>query len=177
MKRRIEFIDTPGLDDKILELLPDNTQPLRIEDDPQIQSLFEGEERQDLTSISAYIIVYSEEHLVTKIMASQLMYVLTVVYEEAKTRPIWVVENHGNIPRIRQVIRRDTPPDLKRNIKSIGGFFKVVDIKTGDGIEEMLDHIAKTLRSKIEMQKLFPRTMAQNDRRPRNACKNACAVM
>mmetsp|Transcript_29582 Transcript_29582/g.41239 ORF Transcript_29582/g.41239 Transcript_29582/m.41239 type:complete len:225 (+) Transcript_29582:117-791(+) len=178
VKRRLEFIDTPGLDDKILDLMPDDKEIWDIENDPQIMSYFRGKEGQDLASISGFFIMYSSEDPVTKIMAFQLLHVVTQVYEETKKKPIWVVENEGSIMRVKQ-IRRSNIKDMERKTKDWGAKFFRINVKTNEGINNLMDKVAKRLGSTQPLQKLFPSTSSiVNSQRQRGGCEaGMCSVM
>ncbi|GAB5359605.1 hypothetical protein AAMO2058_000557900 [Amorphochlora amoebiformis] len=176
VKRRLEFIDTPGLDDKILELMPDQTQ-FKVEDDPQLQSYFQGQDGQDLSSISGYVIMFSTEDPVTKIMAVQLLRVVTQVFVEGK-KPIWIVENEGSIPRVSTVKRKNLKKSIKSTADNWGVQYFKINVKTNDGIENLMEDIAKTLNSHVKLEDLFPLTRQRvKAGAERGACEAGCSVM
>mmetsp|Transcript_5798 Transcript_5798/g.10653 ORF Transcript_5798/g.10653 Transcript_5798/m.10653 type:complete len:229 (-) Transcript_5798:128-814(-) len=161
VKRRLEFIDVPGLDDKILELMDDdkssNSTPL-IDDDPQIKSFFKEEDGQDLASISGYIIMYSNEDTVTQRMAFELLRVVTQVYER-KDKPIWIVENEGSIHRVQQIPKGlQYHKDFEDIAKKWGANFMEVNVKTNKNVEKLMDNISKALGSHVKLEDLFPQT-------------------
>jgi len=89
IQRRLEFIDTPGLDDKILELMPLTDKPiLNMEEDPEIQEIFMAGRK--LGAIGGYMLVYAQEDHVTKIMVEQLLSVVVQVPDSGKATKIWV---------------------------------------------------------------------------------------
>lgn len=161
VKRRLEFIDTPGLDDKILELIPNSSeQSLKTEEDPEFIRVLNVHDTEDLDSISAFVIVYSQANNITKHMAYQLKDVLSLHSKNSEgqkakkmAKPIWIVENQGNILRVQEVDREE----LKDRKFSDCNLAKV-NVKTSKGVEELFDEIAKhdLVSSKCELHTLFP---------------------
>lgn len=172
VKRRLEFVDTPGLDDKILELMPDDgSQALETEDDPQIQSYIK---REDLPEISGYLIMYCDDP-VTKHMAYQLFRVVTQVFDDGKIqKPIWVVYNEGSILRVKQVRRKDPEQGVKYYKDNLAEHF-TVNVKTNKGIKALLESIAKGLASPVDLDKLFPQTSEMiQTQTSRSSCNGTC---